>query len=69
MTDYPFEYDLNVYVAADDHFETAYYTHQKKAYKRTRRRGQETWEQTTPVEIGKDEFWMVVGCISLVRER
>jgi len=69
MVRYPFDYDLNVYVVGDDHIETAYYTWQKQPYKRTRKRGEQTWQQTTPVKIGSDEFWMIVACIDLARLR
>jgi len=68
MPDYPFEYDLNVYVIGDDHYESAYYTYQKKAYRRRRKVAKQTWQDTTPVEIDKAEFWMVVACIDMMRE-
>jgi hypothetical protein len=66
-TDYPFDYDINVYIAADDHFETAYYTHNKKAYKRHRQLGRQEWEDTTPVEITHEEFLMLVACVNRAR--
>jgi hypothetical protein len=69
MPQYPFPYDIKVYVAGDDTYEVAYYTYQKQPYKRIRKVDSQTWEDTTPIPIDRDTFWMTVACIDFVRER
>jgi hypothetical protein len=68
MPRFPFPYDIKVYVIGDDRCETAYYTYQKQAYKRTRKLGEQTWQDTAPIPIDRAEFWMTVACIDRMRE-
>lgn len=69
MSQYPFPHDLKVYVIGDDHYETAYYAYQKRKYKRQRKLGEQTWQDTTPIEIDGDDFWLAVACIERVKVR
>ena len=63
MSSFPFPHDLHVYVVADDNFETAYYAYDKKKYKRIRKIGTQTWQDTIEQQIDSDLFYFVVACI------
>lgn len=60
---FPFPHDARVYIVADDYYEVAYYSRGNRKYKRIRRLGQQTWQQTGEQQIDHDHFWMVAACI------
>ena len=64
---FPFPHDLYVYVLSDDKFETAYYSHDRKKYKRVREIGLQTWEDAVEQEIDGDLFWTIVACFDRQR--
>jgi hypothetical protein len=59
----PFPHDGPIRIVADDNFEVAYYALGWQKYKRIRQLGIQTWQETIPQEITRDEFWMVAACI------
>lgn len=63
MPQYPFPYDLQVHVIADDRFEVAYYAYNKKKYKRIREIATQTWQDTEAQEVDSGLFFFVVACI------
>ena len=63
MSSFPFPHDLQVYVVADDHSEVAYYSRDKKKYKRERKIGTQTWQDTIEQQIDSDLFYFVIACI------
>ena len=62
LSSFPFPHDLHVYILGDNNYETAYYVHDRKKYKRVREIGHQGWEDTIEQEISSDLFWMVVAC-------
>ena len=63
MSSFPFPHDLQVHVIADDRFEVAYYARDKKKYKRIRKIGTQTWQDTIEQEVDSGLFYFVVACI------
>jgi hypothetical protein len=63
MTRFQFRHDGPVYLAVGDTFETAYYSRDKRKYKRTKRIGNDRWEHAHEETISDDHFWMMVACI------
>ena len=63
MSSFPFPHDLQVYVVADDHSEVAYYARDKKKYKRERKIGTQTWQDTIEQQIDSDLFYFIVACL------
>lgn len=63
MSQDPFPHDGPIYIVADDRFEVAYYSRGYCKFKRVRELGLQTWQETTPIEIGADQFFMVIACI------
>ena len=61
MSSFPFPHDLHVYVIADDQLEVAYYAYNKKKYKRERKIGTQTWQDTIEQQIDSDLFYFVVA--------
>jgi hypothetical protein len=63
MSRFTFKHDSKVYLAVGDKFETAYYSRDKRKYKRTKRIGLDRWEHAPEIPVTDDHFWMVVACI------
>jgi hypothetical protein len=63
VSQFPFRHDGRVYLAVGDEQVTAYYSRNKRKYKRVKLLGHQYWENTTEQAIDDDHFWMVVACI------
>lgn len=66
---FPFPHDLHVYVVADDHSEVAYYARDKKKYRRERKIGMQTWQDTIEQQIDSDLFYFIVACLERRKRR
>ena len=67
MSSFPFPHDLHVYIIADDDVEVAYYSRDKGKYKRVRKLGEQTWQDTWEIRIDDATFWMVLACVEGIR--
>lgn len=63
MTEYTFAHDGPVYLISDDHFEVAYYSRDKRKFKRIRKITSCGWKDTIELEVADGVFWMIVACV------